>query len=331
MRQFDELKSLLAKPRRVVITTHANPDADAMGSSLGLYHYLRICGHDVTVIAPTSYPEFLHWMPGNDEVMVYESERADADRLISEAEVIFCLDFSGLDRIKGMEKPVRQATCTKVVIDHHQNPEGFSDFEIWDTHAAATAELIFDMIEAFGDRDKISADMANCIYAGIMTDTGSFRHPNATAHVHRVVAELIEHGADTNMVSRKIYDTNSLERIRFMGYALHELLKVMPDKGVAYFVISQDDIRKYKLKQGDTEGLVNYALSIEGVKVAALIKDMGDEIKLSFRSVKEVAVNTFAEKYFSGGGHKNAAGGRSGEPLDSVVRIFEQLIIREFV
>lgn len=319
-------KELIKSPRRIIITTHANPDADALGSSLGLYHLLKELGHDVTVVTPTAYPQFLHWMPGQQDILIYENDIRGADEKINEAEIIFCLDFSSLNRIKKMEAIVRSSTASKVLIDHHLDPEDFADFSLWDTGAAATAELIYDLILMLDMKDRITAEMAEVIYAGIMTDTGSFKHPSTTAKVHRTVAELIEKGADVNKVNRKIYDTNSTNRLRFMGYAFLEKLVVRPELEVAYFVITAEEYKRFELKSGDTEGLVNYALSIDGIVMATIIIEYQEEVKLSFRSTGDYAVNTFANEHFSGGGHKNASGGISYIGLQKTVKKFESLI-----
>ncbi len=326
MQNFSGFKELIHSPQKVVITTHSNPDADALGSSLALYHFLVQLGHEVQVITPTDYPDFLHWMPGNDDVLNFEGE--DQERclqIIADANVVFCLDFSDLKRIKKMQEPVAQATAIKVLIDHHLDPVDFAQFVLWDTSAAATAELVYDLILMLDKKDLITVDIAELIFAGIMTDTGSFKHPSTTAKVHRTVADLIDLGADVNKVNRNIYDTNSLNRLRFMGYAFLKKLKVKPEQGIAYFVISAEDFELFDLKSGDTEGLVNYALSLRGIVMATIIIERQDEVKLSFRSVGDFAVNTFANKYFNGGGHKNASGGSSDIGLEATVQKFEEL------
>ena len=327
MKPLEALFNQLATPRKIVITTHPNPDADALGSSLGLRHFLAGRGHEATVITPTDYPDFLEWMPGNADVIAYSDEKHDlVDQLIRNADLVFCLDFSSTHRLKKMESIILDANATKVLIDHHLDPEDFTDYQLWDTKAAATAELVFDLIQMMGARNEITADIANCLYAGIMTDTGSFKHPSTTAKVHRTVAELIELGANVNYVNREIYDTNSLERLRFLGYALLERLTVREDLKVAYLVVSAEDFKRFNLKSGDTEGIVNYALSIKGIIMATIIIERDDEVKLSFRSVGDYVVNTFANEYFNGGGHKNASGGSSDLSLEATLEKFESLI-----
>jgi phosphoesterase RecJ-like protein len=313
--------------KNIVITTHPSPDADALGSSLALYHFLSGRGHSITVFTPTDYPEFLFWMPGHEVVLPYgEKTNKAITGAIQSADIIFCLDFSILRRLKETEKAVREAKAVKVLIDHHLDPEPFADFALWDTKAAATAELIYDFIIQMKGREEITPDIANCIYAGIMTDTGSFKHPSTSAKVHRTVADLIDLGANVNHVAREIYDTNSVNRLRFLGYALLEKLVVRHDLNIAYFVIGAEEFERFGLKNGDTEGLVNYALSIKGIVMATIIIERSEEVKLSFRSVGDFAVNKFANDHFSGGGHKNASGGSSPQSLSQTVTKFESLI-----
>lgn len=327
MQNIEAFKVLLNTPQRVVITTHHKPDADALGSSLALRAYLKKKGHEVHVISPTDYPDFLKWMTGNSEVIIYNEGNEDKSAaLIRDSTMIFCLDFSSLHRINELGELVRQADSSKVLIDHHLEPEDFADFVQWTTGAAATAELLFELICELGDRSLIDKEIAEALYAGIMTDTGSFHHPNTTKNVFQVCGELIELGADTAKVSKLIYDTNSVDRIRFVGFALSERLKVLPELRTAYFAISSEDLKKFNSKTGDTEGLVNYALSIEGIIFAAVIIDRTEAIKMSFRSIGDFSVNSFARKHFEGGGHKNAAGGKSDDSLEKTVSKFESLL-----
>ncbi len=326
MKDTAVLKNFLSDSRKIVITTHANPDADALGSSLGLFHFLKSLGHDVQVIVPNSYPDFLEWMAGNGTVMIYEDNQTKSDELLDEADLLFCLDFSGFNRIKRMKEKAENIEAKIGLIDHHLNPEIKPDFNFWNDTAAATAELVYDLILDYSDAKAIDVDIAECLYAGIMTDTGSFRHPSTSSKIHRTVADLIDLGADVNKVSRLIYDTNSLDRLRFLGHALAEKLRVDEKARVAYFVIDENDFKNFRLKQGDTEGLVNYALSIKGIVVAAIIIHKENEIKLSFRSIGDFAVNKFAEEYFGGGGHKNASGGTSDLTLSETEEKFKSLI-----
>ena len=327
MHKIKSFKELLEVPREVVITTHYKPDADALGSSLGLASYLKKKGHHVHVISPSDYPEFLNWMEGEKQVINFEAQNEKKSAgLIEKAEIIFCLDFNCLYRINDLGNMVGASKATKVLIDHHLEPERFADYEFWSTEAAATAELVYQMIVDIGDRKLIDQNTAENLYAGMMTDTGQFKHPNTTKNVHLVTADLIELGADIAKVGRYIYDNNSLDRLKFTGYALSNKLKVVNDLRTAYFWISAEDLKKYNSKTGDTEGLVNYALSLKGVVFSAVIIERPDTIRISLRSKGDFSVNDFAKEHFSGGGHPNAAGGISDLNLEDTVEKFERII-----
>ncbi|GAB4028278.1 DHH family phosphoesterase [Spirosoma koreense] len=299
-------------PQTVLITTHQNPDADAMGSSLGLAGYLRKKGHRVTVITPTDYSQNLHWLAGNDEVIAFDEKvRVAVNQLFDEADLIFCLDFSSLDRIRELAPMVRQSRARKVMIDHHLEPESFADLVLWDSTAAATAELVFRLIVELGDKDLIDIPIAECLYSGLMTDTGSFRHSNTTGNVHRMAAFLVDLHIDVSSIHRRIFDNVTLDKFRLLGYVLNEKLKVLPQYKFAYITLTDAELKRYRSKTGDTEGMVNYALAVEGVVMAAILIERNDEIRISFRSVGGFSVRDLASKHFDGGGHRSAAGGRS--------------------
>lgn len=322
------LEALLTSPKKIVITTHHKPDADALGSSLGLAAYLTKKGHQSVVITPSDYPSFLNWMHGNSEVMVYDPKKNDeqAQKLIKNADVIFCLDFALLARAHELGNYIAQAQASKVHIDHHLEPEDFADISFSDTSAAATCELVYDIIKALGDGALIDKKIAECLYAGIMTDTGSFRHSSTSQRVHLIAAEILGLGVDITRIHRLVYDSYSEMRLRFIGYALKDKLKVIREYRTAYFAISAAELKEYDSKTGDTEGLVNYALSIEGILFAAIIIERNDAVKFSFRSVGDFSVNEFARKHFNGGGHANAAGGVSDVNLEETVKKFEALL-----
>lgn len=327
MENIDLFKSKLSKPSKIIITTHVKPDADALGSSLGMANYLIKKGHEVKVITPSEYPAFLHWMKGNDEVLVYsDATHNESKDIIDQADIIMTLDFSVLSRINELGNMVKEANGFKVNVDHHLDPEDFADFRLWNTGAAATCELCYELIVALGDEGLIDKDIAECLYAGIMTDTGGFRHPNTTQNVHEVVAKLIAHGADNSRVSKEVYDKNSINRLRFLGYALSQNLQVLPENRVAFFALSEEELKKYNSKTGDTEGLVNYALSIEGITLAGLFKESSEGVKVSLRSIGKFPANEIAAKYFNGGGHRNAAGGKVEIPLSEAVSRFKGVL-----
>lgn len=323
MKNLPDFKQLMASPKNVVIVTHFKPDADALGSSLGLAGYLKQFGHQVTVITPSDYPAFLQWMPGHESVVAVEKGSAEsrvrATTLISKADVIFCLDFSSLNRIDSLEEPVRNAQAVKVVVDHHLEPEAFAQFESWNVQSASTAGLIYELIELMGDKDRITPAMANCLYAGLMTDTGGFRHNNTRQQEFLIASELVKFGANPHEVAKNIYDTNSIERLQLTGYVLSQKLKVLPDFNTVYITLNAEELKRFSSQTGDTEGLVNYGLSIKGIKLSVFIYDRGDEVKLSLRSLGTFSANEIARKYFDGGGHRNASGGTSKLSLEKTV------------
>ncbi|MCA6414294.1 MAG: bifunctional oligoribonuclease/PAP phosphatase NrnA [Cytophagales bacterium] len=326
MKDLQGLKTLLASPKKVVIVTHFKPDADALGSSLGLAGYLVKKGHSVAVISPSDYPDFLAWMPGKEMVIALTKDsivpQQKAKALIEACDILFCLDFSSLKRINEVGDMVKTSTAKKVMIDHHLEPEKFADFEKWDVSSASTAELIFELIDEWGDLELIDQDIANCLYAGLMTDTGGFRHNNTTNKEFLIAYELVSRGANPSEVAKKIYDTNSLERLRLTGYALSQKLVVLPEYNTAYMTLTWEELRQFGSQTGDTEGLVNYGLSIKGIKMAVLMYDRKEEIKLSFRSLADFDVNALARKHFEGGGHKNASGGQSKQNLEETLKKF---------
>lgn len=327
MEHLNQFKKQLSRVRKAVITTHYKPDADALGSSLGLRMYLMKKGIEALVISPSDYPEFLMWMSGNDTVVNFETaDREQCRKTIDAADMVFCLDFNALSRINDLGHMVEKAPAKKVIIDHHESPEPFADFIFGDKSYAATAEVVFELIQGLGDEDLINADIAECLYAGIMTDTGQFKHPNTTRNVHLVVSKLINHGADTAKVGRLIYDNNSLNRLRFIGFALCERLVVMDKYRTAFFYISNDDLQRFNSRTGDTEGLVNYGLSLRNIVFSAVIIERSDCVRLSLRSKGSFSVNSFARDHFNGGGHLNAAGGTSSQSLEETVNKFESIV-----
>lgn len=326
MENLSVLKAILSASKRIVVTTHHKPDGDAMGSSLGLYHYLVLKGHNVQVITPSDYAYFLHWLPGNGDVTVFPEAEEKSAELIAAADLIFCLDFNHLARINNLGLFVEQSKATKVMIDHHLEPQGFDDFRLWKTQACATAELVVEFIELMGDKYLINKDIATCLYTGIMTDSGSFRFPSTTASLHRKVADLIEAGADNSYIHERVYDTYSESRLRFLGYCVKDKLQVLPAYKTAMISLSKEELKEYQIITGDTEGIVNYALAINGIKLAVFVVERDGIIKLSFRSKSDFPANEIAKKYFEGGGHRNAAGGQSKDSLEDVVKKVKSIL-----
>lgn len=321
-----ELKEILDSPKNIVITTHQNPDGDAIGSSLGLMHYLKMRGHTATVITPNEHPEYLHWLPGNEDVVIFKDNRDVGKKIVSEADVIFCLDFNDLRRIADLGTVVKKSKATKVLIDHHLQPTEFADYKFCNAMASSTAELVFDFIKDMGDDELIEENIANCIYTGVMTDTGAFQYPSTTPKVHRMVAELMDRGVKNYRAYDLVYNHYSENRIRFFGFCITERLKVYHQYGAALIYISKEDQIKFNVVKGDTEGLVNLPLQIRGISLSCLIIDRDDIVKISLRSKGDLDVNNMARKHFNGGGHKNASGGSSNVSLDETVKKFEEIL-----
>jgi len=302
---------------------HQKPDADAMGSALGLYHFLVSLNHDVTVISPTNWAKWLNWMPGCNKVIDFELNKDKCDQLLAQANWLFCLDFNTLSRTKNLAPRIAQFQGTRILIDHHQQPEvdKFA-FGISSTEKSSTCEMVYDFIVDSGNNQRVTTDIAECLYAGVMADTGSFRFPAAAASVHRMVADLKDKGLEHTKVHENIYDSYHENRLRFIGHVLLNRMDVFYEYNTAVISIPKKDLLRYEIKTGDSEGLVNYPLSIMGIKMAALVIDRDEERKWSFRSKGDFDVNSFARKYFEGGGHFNASGGRSSESLEKTVQRF---------
>lgn len=306
---------------------HQKPDADAMGSSLGLYHFLKQFGHEVTVISPTNWARWLDWMNASSEVLDYELNKADSDKRLEQADWLFCLDHNHFSRTKNMAAKLAEIKCTKILIDHHQEPDAASfNYGVSDTGKSSTCEMVYDFIVGSGHQDKVNVFVAECLYAGVVADTGSFRFSSTHASVHHMVAYLKETGLEHTKVHEALYDNFLENRLRFLGHVLSNRLDVNYELNTALMWVSKQEILKYDIKTGDTEGLVNYPLSIQGIKLVGLVIDRDEERKWSFRSKGTFDCNTFARKYFSGGGHFNAAGGRDTESLQDTVKKFKQAI-----
>lgn len=325
MKPLPEIFPLLTEPRKVVITTHQKPDADAMGSSLALMHFLKGLGHSVTVISPTNWAAWVNWMPGAREVMDYEMDRLKADAVLDDAEWLFCLDFNIFHRTKTMTEKLKSLTCIKILIDHHQEPDVASfDYGESNTAKSSASEMIYDFIKHSGNTHQINVDISTCLYAGVVADTGSFRFSSASADVHLLVADLKSKGLDHGYVHDKLFDNFLENKLRFTGHVLLNRMQVFYEYNTVLIAIPKTDLIKYQIRTGDTEGLVNFPQSIQGIKLVALVIDRDEERKWSFRSKGEFDCNTFARKYFEGGGHHNASGGRSSDSLDRTVQHFMQ-------
>ena len=326
--QIQDIKALLSTPKNIVIVPHRNPDGDAMGSTLGLYHYLKLYNHNAVVIAPNDYPDFLKWLPGDDTVLKFEAQQDESNAIIEKADLIFTLDFNAFHRAgHQMAEVLENTTCIKIMIDHHQQPDDYAKFMYSDVKMSSTCEMVYNFIEMLDDTDKINATIATCLYIGIMTDTGSFRFPATTSRTHEVIGSLIDKGAENSKIHNNIYDTNSYSRLQLLGRALQNM-KVISELRTAYTTLSQAELDEFNFKKGDTEGFVNYALSLKDIIFAAIfIESKQDQIiKISLRSKGEFSVNEFSRAHFHGGGHTNAAGGRSEDDMATTINKFISIL-----
>ncbi|MGC8750215.1 DHH family phosphoesterase [Hydrotalea sp.] len=327
MEIINALYPLLRAPKKIVITTHQKPDGDAMGSSLGLYHFLVKMNHAVTVISPTNWADFLSWLPGVETVIDFEAKQTTAVEKLNDADIIFCLDFNIFYRTKNVEKYLTASNAVKVLIDHHEQPQVSAfQYGISDINKSSTCEMVYDFITQSENPELLDLNIATCLYTGTMTDTGSFRFPATSASVHRMVAHFKDMGLQHTPIHEQIYDSFLENRLRFIGHALLNRMDVLYEYNTAVMAISRDDIIKYDIKTGDTEGLVNYLLTIKGIKFGAIVIDRNEERKWSFRSKGDFDVNVFARNHFEGGGHKNAAGGRSSHQLEKTLAHFYEVL-----
>lgn len=325
--QITTTKELLSNSKKIAIIPHKNPDGDAMGSTLALAAYLIKKGHEAVVVAPNEYPHFLKWLPGDSDVLFYTSNTGNARKAITTADLIFTLDFNHFSRAGDLEAELDKVSAPFIMIDHHQQPDTYAAVTYSDTSMSSTCEMVYHFIKSLGDEDVITADMASCLYTGIMTDTGSFRFPSTTATTHEVIAALIKKGANNDQIHQNIYDTNSESRLQLLGVALSNLV-VLREFRTAYITISQKELDDHKFQKGDTEGFVNYCLSLEGIIFAVIfIENKADRIiKMSLRSKGDFSVNELARAHYHGGGHTNAAGGKSDESLEETVAQFKALL-----
>jgi len=324
--ELTEIISLLATPRKILITTHTNPDGDAIGSSLAMYGYLKKKGHLVSIMVPDPDPAFLHWMPYHSFILVFREQPELCHTAIEEAEVIFSLDYNGLGRLSNAEEPVRNAKAVKILIDHHRDPSKDFNHVLSVVETSSTSELIYDFIAGCGDTELIDTDIASCIYAGIITDTGSFSYSCNYEKTYLITADLYRKGIDGEHIHRLVYDTYSEGRLRLLGFSISEKLVVHPEYHTAYIYLSKEDLDRFNYQVGDTEDIVNYALSVGGINFAALFTERDGIVRISLRSKGNFSVNDIARKYFNGGGHVNAAGANSYVSLEETVRIFEEML-----
>ncbi|WP_165733378.1 bifunctional oligoribonuclease/PAP phosphatase NrnA [Polaribacter sp. 20A6] len=327
LKGFEELKSFLDTSRNIVIVGHRNPDGDAMGSTLALKHYLGKKGHNATVVVPNEYPEFLHWLPGSETTYRFDWQNNQSQKAIKSSDIIFLLDFNTLHRVgTDMQKTLEKYPNDFAMIDHHQQPDDVK-YMYSDVTICSTSQMVYQFIEMNADLDLIDADIATCLYTGIMTDTGSFRFRSTTSTTHRIIAALIDKGAKNDKIHNNVYDANSYNRLLLLGQALSNL-QILPMYNTAYITLSSEEKKRFDFQKGDTEGVVNYALSLKGIIFAAIFIEDSEQgmVKISFRSKGTFSVNQFSRNHFSGGGHDNAAGGRSDTSMADTVTKFVSLL-----
>ena len=329
--EIEAIKLALETPKKIAIIPHRNPDGDAMGSTLGLYHILKQLQHEVVVIAPNEFPDFLAWLPESEKVMVFERSFDKCKTVLENSELIFTLDFNALHRTgEQMEKLLKTLTATSVMIDHHQAPDGYATYTFSDTAYGSTCQMVYDFIYQLGYENLLNQTVATCLYTGIVTDSGGFRFPKTTSATHKCVADLIERGINNSEIHNSLFDDSTYNRLLLLGKALQNL-KILNEYKTSYITLSQDELNEFGHQKGDTEGIVNYGLSIKGIDFTAIFIENKEEgiIKISFRSQGAFDVNQFARTHFEGGGHINAAGGKSFLSLEETVQKFIAILAAE--
>ena len=320
-------KIITGSKKNVVITTHRGPDGDAMGSSLALYHLLKKLEHNVQIITPNDYAYFLHWLPGNKDVIIYEESKEKCKKISEKADLIFFMDLNNIDRIADYKDCIINTSSIKILIDHHQDPDfSMADLVFSDTKSSSTAELLYNIIKVLNLNHLIDKDISECLYTGILTDTGGFKYSSTTSITHNIISDLIERGADHSKIHDLIYDSSSIDRIRLLGYCLNKKLQVYEKNNSAIISLNHEELIRFNFKKGDTEGIINYALAIKGIIFAALIVEKDGITKLSLRSKGNFKVNEIAKKYFNGGGHINASGGVSQLSVKETIKKLENII-----
>lgn len=329
IQEVENISGILSdKNKKIVLVTHVNPDGDAIGASLGLYEFLLLSGFSsVLVITPNDFTSFLKWLPGNENILTASNNNEKAKKAIYDADVLFCLDFNDPERAENLSKPITQSKALTVLLDHHPQPVDGFDYVLSDTTASSTAEIVYKFIKSISkDNLKLNNNIAACLYTGIMTDTGSFSYGCSNPDTFSICAELVKTGINPDDIHRLVYDTYSVDRIKLLGYCLSKRLTLISQYNTAYICLTQKDLDFFNHQEGDTEGIVNYALSIRNIDLAALFIEKKNHVKLSIRSIGNIDVNYFARNYFNGGGHKNAAGGKYFNNITETIKYFENVI-----
>ena len=329
IQDIQAIQLLLSTPKKIAIIPHRGPDGDAMGSTLALYHFLLKNNHEPVVVSPNEFPDFLAWMPGSETIKIFEKDKEKCTKILENAELIFTLDFNALHRTGEMEHVLAMLKVPFIMIDHHQKPDEYAAVTYSDTAFGSTCEMIYNFISFLGRKQDIDKIIATCIYTGILTDSGSFRFPKTTGNTHRIVAELIDLGVENTAIPSLLFDNSSFGRLQLLGRALQNM-KVITEHKTAYITLTQEELNSFNYVKGDTEGMVNYGLSIKGIHFAAIFIENKEEkiIKISFRSQGDFDVNQFSRDHFHGGGHRNAAGGKSEATMEETIQKFEDLVMK---
>ncbi|MDG2431684.1 bifunctional oligoribonuclease/PAP phosphatase NrnA [Flavobacterium sp.] len=329
IQDIQSIQALLATPKKIAIIPHRSPDGDAMGSTLGLYHFLLKYNHQAVVIAPNEFPDFLSWLPGSETVQIFEKNKEKCTKILEEAEIICTLDFNAFHRVGEMEKVLEVLNTTYIMIDHHQKPDDYAAYMYSDTSFGSTCEMLYNFIGFLGEKEAIDKTIGTCIYTGILTDSGSFKFPGTTGNTHRIVADLIDLGVENTTIPTLLFENSSYNRLQLLGRALQNM-KVIPEFKTSYITLTQEELNSFHYVTGDTEGIVNFGLSIKGIHFTAIFIENREEniIKISFRSQGGFDVNQFARDHFNGGGHRNAAGGKSTVSMAETIQKFEDLVTK---
>ncbi|MCV9929945.1 bifunctional oligoribonuclease/PAP phosphatase NrnA [Flavobacterium sp. LS1R49] len=329
IQDIQDIKLLLATPKKIAIIPHRGPDGDAMGSTLALYHFLLKNNHEPTVIAPNDFPDFLAWLPGSETVKIFEKDIDNCTKILEEAQLIFTLDFNAFHRTGEMEHTLVKLKAPFIMIDHHQKPDDYAAYTYSDTSFGSTCEMVYNFISFLGKKEDLDKTIATCIYTGILTDSGSFRFPGTTGNTHRIIAELIDLGVENTQIPILLFDNSSYSRLQLLGRALQNM-KILDEHRTSYTSLTQAELDSFNYVKGDTEGIVNYGLSMKGIVFTAIFIENKEEkiIKISFRSQGGFDVNEFARTYFNGGGHSNAAGGKSLDSMEDTLKKFEDLVTK---
>ena len=327
---IDHVEKWFERADKIVIVSHVSPDGDAIGSSLGLWHFLNSQDKNVHVIVPNAFPDFLKWMPGAKEVIQYNRYKEFADKLIMEADVICCLDFNVLSRIDEMEEIVRVSPGRKMIVDHHLYPGDFARIVISHPQISSTSELVFRLICQLGNFSDITKEAAECIYTGMMTDTGGFTYNSNDREIYLIIGELLSKGIDKDEIYRNVFNTHSEGRLRLMGYVLYEKMQVFPQFNAALITLTREEQKKFEYKKGDTEGFVNLPLTMKGIRFSCFLREDTEKnmIKVSLRSVGDFPCNQVASEFFGGGGHLNASGGEVYDTMDKAIDLFKQALVK---